>query len=243
MLKHRGTSHDRTLAPLAARIADANLTRFMQCLNARRGMRLHDYDELYAWSIAQPAAVLERACALCRRARRLRRRPRSSRTPARCPAPASFPNARLNFAENLLKFRRRAAGAGIPQRAWHAPCALVPRAARGSGAHRRTGSAPAAWSPAIGSPASCRICPRPRSRCSPPRASGPSGLPARRTSACTGCSIASDRSRPRCCSPRTATSTRARRLDSLEPMAAVLGKLASVSARGADPLRRCRAQA
>jgi hypothetical protein len=42
--------------PSAGRIADANLTRFMRCVNARRGTRLSNYDELYAWSLAQPEA-------------------------------------------------------------------------------------------------------------------------------------------------------------------------------------------
>ena len=37
--------------PSAARVADANLTRFIESLNARKGLRLHDYDDLYAWSV------------------------------------------------------------------------------------------------------------------------------------------------------------------------------------------------
>jgi acetoacetyl-CoA synthetase len=89
--------------PSPARIADANLTRFMQCLNARRDLQLRDYTQLYEWSVAQPAdfwselahfadvradwgtgPVLENAQAM--------------------PGARFFPTARLNFAANLLKF-------------------------------------------------------------------------------------------------------------------------------------------
>ena len=38
--------------PSETRIADANLTRFIRCLNARRGLRLRDYTDLYAWSLS-----------------------------------------------------------------------------------------------------------------------------------------------------------------------------------------------
>ncbi|HEX4676724.1 MAG TPA: hypothetical protein VH209_15420, partial [Steroidobacteraceae bacterium] len=41
--------------PSAARVADANLTRFIDGLNARMGLRLSDFSDLYAWSVAQPA--------------------------------------------------------------------------------------------------------------------------------------------------------------------------------------------
>ena len=41
--------------PSAARVADANLTRFIDGLNASKGLRLKDYGDLYAWSVEQPA--------------------------------------------------------------------------------------------------------------------------------------------------------------------------------------------
>ena len=41
--------------PSPARIADATLTRFTSCVNARRGTQLREYAELYAWSLAEPA--------------------------------------------------------------------------------------------------------------------------------------------------------------------------------------------
>ena len=40
--------------PSRTRIADANLTRFMSCVNARRGTQLREFGELYAWSVAEP---------------------------------------------------------------------------------------------------------------------------------------------------------------------------------------------
>ena len=88
--------------PSAARVADSNLTRFTACLNARKGLALDRYEQLHAWSVAHPeefwtelarfadiradwgaGPVLENA--------------------ARMPGARFFPNARLNFAENLLR--------------------------------------------------------------------------------------------------------------------------------------------
>jgi len=42
--------------PSPERIADANLTRFTRCVNARRGLQLGDYAQLYAWSLSAPEA-------------------------------------------------------------------------------------------------------------------------------------------------------------------------------------------
>jgi acetoacetyl-CoA synthetase len=89
--------------PSEARVGDANLTRFMRCLNARRGLRLRDYTELYAWSLsAAPefwtelarfadiraqwgvAPVIENASAM--------------------PGARFFADTELNFAENLLRY-------------------------------------------------------------------------------------------------------------------------------------------
>jgi len=89
--------------PTAAQIADANLTRFTRCVNARRALKIGDYTELYAWSLAAPeefwsefarfaavraewgtGAVLE--------------------SPQCMPGARFFPEAQLNFAENLLRY-------------------------------------------------------------------------------------------------------------------------------------------
>jgi len=42
--------------PSAARVAAANLTRFIACLNSRRGTTLDGYAELYRWSLEHPVA-------------------------------------------------------------------------------------------------------------------------------------------------------------------------------------------
>ena len=89
--------------PSAARIRDANLTRFTSCVNARRGTRLGDYSELYAWSLAEPAAFWSEL------ARFADVRAEWGAGPViehleRMPGARFFPQARLNFAENLLRF-------------------------------------------------------------------------------------------------------------------------------------------
>src|SRR5690349_6355138 len=40
--------------PSAARVAEAHLTRFMEEVSARKGLKLRSYDDLYAWSVTQP---------------------------------------------------------------------------------------------------------------------------------------------------------------------------------------------
>jgi len=89
--------------PSAARIADANLTRFTRCVNARRGTQLGDYAELYAWSLASPAefwSELARFAGV-----------RADfgtgvvlESPGQMPGARFFPGAQLNFAENLLRY-------------------------------------------------------------------------------------------------------------------------------------------
>jgi acetoacetyl-CoA synthetase len=89
--------------PSPARVADANLTRFVRCVNARRGTRLSDFSELYAWSLSSPEAFwpeLARfadvradwgAGPVIENARQM-------------PGARFFPAAQLNFAANLLRF-------------------------------------------------------------------------------------------------------------------------------------------
>src|SRR5580693_2663807 len=89
--------------PPAARIADANLTRFMKCLNARRGMHLADYDALYAWSLAEPEQFWTELARFADVRGDFTAGPVLEH-PQQMPGARFFPNARLNFAENLLKF-------------------------------------------------------------------------------------------------------------------------------------------
>jgi len=89
--------------PSPARIADANLTRFMRCVNARRGTRLSDYGGLYAWSLASPELFWPEL------ARFADVRADWGTGPVieeaqRMPGARFFPAARLNFAANLLKY-------------------------------------------------------------------------------------------------------------------------------------------
>jgi acetoacetyl-CoA synthetase len=89
--------------PSAERIANANLTRFMRCVSARTGTPLADYDETYAWSLAEPArfwSELARFADL----RAVWGEGPVIEHPERMPGARFFPAAHLNFAENLLRF-------------------------------------------------------------------------------------------------------------------------------------------
>jgi len=90
--------------PDAARIEASNLVRFMRRLNAKHGSSLHDYDSLHAFSLDEPARFWGAAWDFC------------GIIGDRGAAPALqdgatmldarwFPDARLNFAENLLRIR------------------------------------------------------------------------------------------------------------------------------------------
>jgi hypothetical protein len=45
--------------PSPARVANTNLTRFIQCVGARRGLTLRSYSDLYAWSIERSGEFWE----------------------------------------------------------------------------------------------------------------------------------------------------------------------------------------
>ncbi|HEY2379327.1 MAG TPA: acetoacetate--CoA ligase [Gemmatimonadaceae bacterium] len=102
--------------PSPADVAQANVTRFISFVNGR-GAAVHDYSSLYAWSIARPeefwsalwefsGIVAERDALGSGRAWRSvliggdRMAP-----PDPTRGPRWFDGARLNFAENLLRFR------------------------------------------------------------------------------------------------------------------------------------------
>ena len=89
--------------PSPARIAQANLTRFMAQVREREGVAARDYRQLYDWSIAQPEAfwralwsfaevIGESGDEVLRRGERM-------------PGAQWFRQARLNFAENCLRRR------------------------------------------------------------------------------------------------------------------------------------------
>jgi acetoacetyl-CoA synthetase len=88
--------------PSAARVADSNLTRFAACVSARRGLKLDGYAQLHAWSVSQAEDFWTEL------ARFADIRADWGAGPVlenrdRMPGARFFPNARLNFAENLLR--------------------------------------------------------------------------------------------------------------------------------------------
>jgi acetoacetyl-CoA synthetase len=89
--------------PSAERIANANLTRFMRCVTARTGTALHDYDETYAWSLSSPAQFWSELARFADVRAEWGTGP-ALEHPGEMPGARFFPGARLNFAENLLKF-------------------------------------------------------------------------------------------------------------------------------------------
>jgi acetoacetyl-CoA synthetase len=90
--------------PSPERVAAANLTRFIGCVNSRRGTQLEGYPALYRWSIENPESFWEE---LARFADvRIDWGPGPAlENAAQLPGARFFPNARLNFAENLLRYR------------------------------------------------------------------------------------------------------------------------------------------
>jgi acetoacetyl-CoA synthetase len=89
--------------PSPERIEAANLTRFITCVNARRGTQLRDYDDLYAWSVSAPEAFWSELARFADVRAEWGSGPVIEQ-PGRMPGARFFPAARLNFAANLLKF-------------------------------------------------------------------------------------------------------------------------------------------
>jgi len=88
--------------PSPARIADSNLTRFNECLNARKGLRLGGYEDLYAWSVAHPEEFWRELARFADIRAEWGTGP-ALEHPDRMPGARFFPDSRLNFAENLLR--------------------------------------------------------------------------------------------------------------------------------------------
>ena len=110
-------------APGAEEVERAGLTRFAAFVRERHGVEAPDYAALHAWSVAEPAAFWDSVwehCGVVAAAK-------GSAVLAdadRMPGARWFPEARLNFAENLL--RRRDDGPAIVFRG-EAPSAAVDR--------------------------------------------------------------------------------------------------------------------
>src|SRR3989304_3308358 len=99
-----GMAPDRPLwVPDPARVANSAMSRFRIAANGRFGRKLATYRDLHAWSVAKPAEFWELVWDFCGVIgdKGARRRVGGGRMPGA----RFFPDARLNFAENLLRRR------------------------------------------------------------------------------------------------------------------------------------------
>jgi acetoacetyl-CoA synthetase len=90
--------------PDPARIGASNLQRFIDCIGARLGLQFTDYDALHRWSVQQPAAFWNELRRFAHVLGDFGDGPVLTDA-GRMPGARWFPDARLNFAENLLQFR------------------------------------------------------------------------------------------------------------------------------------------
>ncbi|MGQ0836297.1 MAG: acetoacetate--CoA ligase [Gammaproteobacteria bacterium] len=90
--------------PSRERIAGSHLERFMACVNARHERRIASYDELYAWSIADPAQFWRELASFSDTRARWGSEPVLQHAD-RMPGARWFGGTRLSFAANLLRYR------------------------------------------------------------------------------------------------------------------------------------------
>jgi acetoacetyl-CoA synthetase len=90
--------------PSKDRVRDANMTRFIDFVNDRHGTAFTCYDELYRWSIAELSSFWADVWAFCG-VIASRHFNEVVDDPAKMPGARWFSCARLNFAENLLRYR------------------------------------------------------------------------------------------------------------------------------------------
>ncbi|MCW5575964.1 MAG: acetoacetate--CoA ligase [Burkholderiales bacterium] len=88
--------------PQPQQIASARITAFMRHVAAGGGPTCADYPALYRWSIDRPAEFWRAVWDFCG-VRANRRGDRVLEHPERMPGARWFPDARLNYAENLLQ--------------------------------------------------------------------------------------------------------------------------------------------
>jgi len=102
-------SNERVLAqllwqPSAERIKNANMTRFMQFVNRRYNKRYTDYFNLYDWSINYVSDFWSSVWDFVE-IKSSRQYDKAVTDLNKFPGTEWFPGAKLNFAENLLRFR------------------------------------------------------------------------------------------------------------------------------------------
>jgi acetoacetyl-CoA synthetase len=90
--------------PSEQRIANANMTAFIEAVAAEGGGGIGDYESLQRWSVEQPAAFWARFWEFAG-IRASQGWDEVLSDGERMPGARWFPGARLNFAENLLRFR------------------------------------------------------------------------------------------------------------------------------------------
>ena len=90
--------------PSPERIARSNMITFMRRLNQRHGLALVDYDDLYRWSIDEASAFWSELWDYAG-VKAARKGERVLVEADRMTQAQWFPDARLNFAENLLSRR------------------------------------------------------------------------------------------------------------------------------------------
>ncbi|MCG8461326.1 MAG: hypothetical protein MI919_33995, partial [Holophagales bacterium] len=90
-------------SPSPERVADANMSRFLERISAEVDS-VDDYPSLYRWSVEEPGAFWTEVWDFC--GIRASEAPEAAVVdPDRMPGASWFPGARINFAENLLRFR------------------------------------------------------------------------------------------------------------------------------------------
>ena len=90
--------------PSERRVKASNMYRFMQDVNHTYGTHFADYDTLYQWSVENIAAFWAEMWRFAG-IKASNGYERVIDDPARMPGAHWFPGSRLNFAENLLRFR------------------------------------------------------------------------------------------------------------------------------------------
>ena len=90
--------------PSPERISQSNMYRFIQFVNARHGLALADYDQLYHWSVENIADFWSAMWDFAD-IRSSKPFDRVADDLSKMPGTRWFPGARLNFAENLLRYR------------------------------------------------------------------------------------------------------------------------------------------
>ena len=90
-------------SPSPKRRAASNLARFMACVNARLGLAMADYADVYRWSIDNPAQFWAEVARFADVRASCAKEGPVIENPRAMPGARFFPSARLNFAENLLR--------------------------------------------------------------------------------------------------------------------------------------------